>query len=161
MEFIRMKHSGDVQNRRFIIEAAPLVAIVAAIVAAVIATELKPLSLDGLAADVGDLRTSASAARLLATEYMNGDLTDTFTRSNADLIYSQVRSIRKDLESSEPEQDIVLEHWEARHYAKQLEEAAYRMANDSTGIGIERNRAGELIQQFRDLEDKLKAHPKE
>ena len=156
-----MKHPGEVQNRRFIIEAALLVVIIAAIGAAVIATELKPLSLDGLTADIGDLRTSASAGRLLATEYMNGNLTDTFTRGNAQLIYSQVKSIRKDLESSDPEQDIVLEHWEARHYAKQLEDSMYRMANDDTGIGIERNKAGDLIRQFRDLEDKLKAHPKE
>jgi hypothetical protein len=156
-----MKHPKAVQNRRFLVEAGLLVAIVAAFTGAFIAAELKPLSLDGLKADVGDLRTSASAGRLLATEYMNGNLTETFTRSNAELIYSQVKSIREGLDSSDPEQDIVLEHWEALHFAKQLEDSMYRMANDDTGIGIERDKAGDLIRQFRDLEDKLKAHPKE
>jgi hypothetical protein len=156
-----MKHSKEIQDRRFLIEAGLLVAIMVAIAAAVIFAALQPLSLDELKADVGDLRTSASAGRLLATQYMEGNVTDAFLRNNAELIYGQVKSIRNKLDSADPEKDIVLEHWEARHYAKQLESAMYRMSNDDTGIGIERDKAGDLIPQFRDLEDKLKAHPKE
>jgi hypothetical protein len=156
-----MKHSKKVQDRRFLIEAGLLVLIVIAILAAVIFNAIQPLSFDELKADVGDLRTSASAGRLLATQYMEGNVTNTFLHNNAEIIYGQVKSIRKNLDSSDPAKDIVLEHWEARHYAKQLESAMYQMSNDDTGIGIERNKAGELIPQFRDLEDKLKAHPKE
>jgi hypothetical protein len=156
-----MKHSKEVEDRRFFIEAGLLGVIVIAVVAAVIYTETQPVSLDELKADVGDLRTSASAGRLLATQYMDGKVTETFLRNNAQLIYDQTSSIRKNLDSSDPAPDIVLEHWEARHYAKQLESSMYRMANDPTGLGIERNNVGELIPQFRVLEDTLKAHPAE
>ena len=156
-----MKHSQTDEDRRSVLEAALLAAIIIAIAGAAIWSAMQPLSLDSLKADVGDLRTSASAGRLLATQYTDGNVTETFMRNNAELIYSQVKSIRKSLDSADPDPDVVLEHWQARHYALQLEQSMYRMSNDSTGVGIERNKAGELMQQFIDIEQKLKTHPKE
>jgi hypothetical protein len=156
-----MKHSSDVRKKRLFLEACVGLLIAAAIVAAIVVSARQKLSATDVRIDTGDLRTLAASARLLASNDLAGKATDTFRTQQASLMLSNAMSIHRALDGSPPEPDIVLEHWKARHLARQLEDSLQRMSKPGADFAAEADICGRLASQLSGLEDGLKQRPEQ
>src|SRR6478672_5384231 len=91
------------RRRHFWIEVVLLVLIVGSIALAIMASALEPLNKDDIKLTAGDLRSFAAAGRELIAQHQAGQLTETFFKTQVEMLDDKVSSSRKTLIDSDAE----------------------------------------------------------
>jgi hypothetical protein len=92
--------------RQALFEAVAAGLLLAGAVATVLGTRHKSLSPAQLAIQVGELRSSAAEAALVAEQLDAGRLNPRFTRTHVDLLLKDVRDGTKSLDEAQPQQGL-------------------------------------------------------
>ena len=141
--------------RRIWIEAAVVSLLVAGGVAALVENAASPMDRDELAISAADLRTSSSAAKRLADQFLAGQLTETFFQEQSSLLYDQVKSSHEELESGVVEPSLEKQRADLTRLAVLTEEQVAALENGDD-VRAARDSLAELFDQFKVLEDGLK-----
>ena len=144
------------RNRNFWIEVVLLVLIFASIVVAIIASELEPLNKDDIKLTTGDLRSFAAAGRQLVTQHQAGQLTETFFKTQVELLDDKVSSSRKTLIDSDAEPDAKQPQRAASDLAAQNRRAIDQIQSSPQNESSAAQQLSSLENKTKELEERLK-----
>jgi hypothetical protein len=99
----------DAQKRArldFWIELAGVVVVGTLLIGALAYSKSKPLTADDIAIEAGDLRSLSAAGSLLAQEFSDGQVTDTFFEEQLELTKDKVDTARETLETSDIDEEV-------------------------------------------------------
>jgi hypothetical protein len=145
-----------VNKKKLWIQAAVVLLLLAGAVAAFIRSENKPLSKDEIKIAAADLRSFSAAGAQLCAQFLDGQATETFLKTQSSLLEDKVADLKKQLDSADSEKGFELKHWEARSLARQADESLKRLADNTQAVSQTRDELKNLFPKIKELEDSLK-----
>jgi hypothetical protein len=145
-----------VNKKKLWIQAALVLLLLAGAVAAFIRAETKPMSKDEIKIAAADLRSFSAAGAQLSAQFLDGQTTETFLKTQSSLLEDKVKDVKKELDSANPEKGFELKHWQARSLARQADESLRRLTENPQAANRTKSELQNLFPQLKDLEDSLK-----
>ena len=143
------------RDRNFWIELSVLLLLLAAGVAAFVISSISPLNKDDLKIQAGDLRTFASVGHQLAVQYASGRLTETFFRSQTELVSDKVESARSSLANSGAEPNVADDLAAITRLSEELQ-GSFNDLLSTSDPSVLAGRLRSLEDKAKSSEDKLK-----
>ena len=144
------------RERHFWIEVVLFVSILLSITIAVVASEMQPLNRSDIKLNASDLRSFASAGHQLIEQYKQGQLTETFFRSQIELLNEKVSTTAGSLRDTEAEPNAEKDRRDASDLAGQLEGVIGNLDENSPDLDSADRQISDLIARSKQLEDRLK-----
>jgi hypothetical protein len=145
-----------INKKKLWIQAAVVLLLAVGAVAAFIRSEAKPMSKDELKIATADLRSFSAAGAQLSVQFLDGQTTETFLKTQSSLLEDKVADLKKQLDSADPEKGFELKHWEARSLARQTDESLKRLAESAQTASGAKDELKNLFSKLKELEDSLK-----
>ena len=145
-----------VNKKRFWIEAGVILLLLVGAVAAFIRSRTEPMSGDELKIAAANLRSFAAAGKQLTAEFLAGQTTETFLKTQSSLLGEKIEDVRKELDAANPEKGFELKHWQARSLARQVDESLTRLSESPQTASRTKSELENVFPQLKDLEDGLK-----
>ena len=144
------------RERHFWIEVVLFVSILLSITVAIVASEMQPLNRSDIKLNAGDLRSFAAAGHQLIEQYKQGQLTETFFRSQIELLNEKVSTTASTLRDTEAEPDTERDRRYASDLAGQLEGVIGNLDENSPDLDSADRQISDLTSRSKQLEDRLK-----
>lgn len=144
------------KKRSIWVEAGVVVLLIALAVTAFVRNETRPLKKDDIKIAAANLRSLSADAGQLVQQFLDGQVTETFLRSQALLMRDNAKSTAKQMESSKADGDIELERWETGHLGEQLAANLKGLSDGTNDPATVRVELKKLFGEFRKMEDSLK-----
>jgi len=144
------------KKRSIWIEAGVIVLLIALAVTLFVQNETKPLKQADIKIAAANLRSLSSDAGQLVQQFLDGEVTETFLRSQASLMRDKAKSTAKQMESSKADGEMELKRWQTGHLGEQLETKLAQLADgtgDSAAVHVELKK---LFGELKEMEDSLK-----
>jgi hypothetical protein len=148
-----------VNRRKLLTQAAALIVVIFGLIAWLVYAETKPLDQNELKIEIGNLRSFAADAGLLADQALSAKVTQTFFQTQTYLLQEKTESSRTSLATAKVQPRLAQQHWQSRQLAEQVK-------SELDGLSVafaspeEINRASSnlkrLSAELKQLEDRLK-----
>jgi hypothetical protein len=145
-----------VNKKKLWIQAGVILLLLAGAVAAFIRAETKPMSRDEMKIAAANLRSFTAAGAQLSAQFLDGQTTEIFLKTQSSLLEDKVKDLKKQLDSANPEKGFELKHWQARSLARQADESLTRLSDNPQAANQTNGELQNLFPQLKDLEDGLK-----
>jgi hypothetical protein len=151
---------GRAGNRRKLLtQAAAVIVVILGLIAWLVRAETKPLDQNELKIEVGNLRSFAAEAGLLAEQVLSTKITQTFFQTQTYLLHEKTESLKSSLDTAKIQPGLEEKHWQSRQLTGQLK-SALESLSVSFANAEEMNRASSnlktLSSELKQLEESLK-----
>jgi hypothetical protein len=144
------------KKRSIWVEAGVVALLIALAVTAFVRNETRPLKQADIKIAAANLRSLSSDAGQLVKQFLDGQVTETFFRSQASLMRDNAKSAAKQMESSRADGDLELKRWQTGRLGEQLEANLKGLADGTSDPTTVRVELKKLFGELKKMEDGLK-----